>query len=89
MSERYIRPDGTYVGTLHTPGWYIRRDGTYAWTVHTSGRCIRPVSTYVGTVHTLGRYMILVYCTAAVIAKITVQRSLCINLDTSEEGRPY
>ena len=31
---RYIRQNGTYVGTVHTPERYIRRDGTYVGTVH-------------------------------------------------------
>ena len=37
-SGRYVRPDGTYVGTVLTPGRYLRRDGTYIGTVHKSGR---------------------------------------------------
>ena len=53
---------------------YIRRDGTYVRVVHMSGRYIRLDGTYVGTVHTSEWYMILVYCTATVIAQIKVDR---------------
>ena len=43
--------------------------------LQTSGLFIRPDGTYVEMVHMLGQYMILVYCTATVIAQISVWQS--------------
>ena len=51
--------------------------------LHTSERYIRPDGAYIGMVHPSGRYLILVYYTATVIARITV----CYLNESRPEGR--